>query len=257
MVEYVNTDWGMELPVNEAYKKNLAECEIRIAKIYQSYLHEITPFIILIETIDEEYPSEILNELRAAFTHLARYYEFIGANVNIIEQESIERLEAQIGLAERHIKRCKLDCYKYACLSFADLLKQFDIDYKSVDLSYVEEGNFIRELHQTRKAAHSKYLEAKKADTQNFVSVSSTEEYDVRISDAKYDEYCRFICDADLYQMYEESYKLYDKCNNMIEAHISQINFLKKKASRKDIIAVGGLIVGVIGVLVGIIGIII
>lgn len=138
------------MEVNEFYKKNFESCEKRISEIYHSYMHEITPFIILLETVDSEYPAEILNELRATFTHLARYYEFVGNNVTVKDDSIIERLEAQIGSAERHIKRCKLDCYKYACLSFAENLKQFDVDYKSVDLSYIEQGNFIKEMHQKR-----------------------------------------------------------------------------------------------------------
>ncbi len=51
--------------------------EQQITNIYKSYLNDIAPFIILIETLDSEYPAEIMNEIRAVFTHLSRYYEFI------------------------------------------------------------------------------------------------------------------------------------------------------------------------------------
>lgn len=37
----------------------------------------LPPFIILIETLDSEYPAEIMNEIRVVFTHLSRYYELI------------------------------------------------------------------------------------------------------------------------------------------------------------------------------------
>lgn len=55
--------------------------------------------------------------------------------------------------------------------------------------------------------------------------------------------------------MYEESYILYDECNKMIESHISDISFLKRKATNKDIVAMGGFVVGILGLLVGIVSI--
>ena len=242
---------------NKLYQKSIDECEQKIINIYHAYLNEITPFIVLLETVDNEYPSEILNELRAAFTHLARYYEFIGEDVSFSNSDFIKQLEAQIGLAERHIKRCKLDCYKYACLSFSDKLKQFDIDYKGVDLSYLNQGAFIKSLYEKRKYAQNCYLDAKQADTKTFVNVSSTDDYNVCITDEDYNHYCRFICDDDLYDMYEKAYLAYDECYKMIDSNTSDIEFLKRKATRKDIMTGISFGIGVLGLIVGIIGIII
>ena len=50
------------------------ENDTRLAVIYETYLSIISPFIIQLETLDGEFPVEILNEIRSIFTHLARCY---------------------------------------------------------------------------------------------------------------------------------------------------------------------------------------
>ena len=42
--------------------------ESQIKGYYHQYLHVITPLIIALEELDEEYPVEILNEIRAIQT---------------------------------------------------------------------------------------------------------------------------------------------------------------------------------------------
>lgn len=42
-------------------------------EIYEQYQNLILPYIMELEVRDGEYPVEILNEIRAIFTHLSRY----------------------------------------------------------------------------------------------------------------------------------------------------------------------------------------
>lgn len=243
------------MEVNSLYKKNFESCEQKIINIYKTYLNDITPFIILIETVDSTYPSEIMNEIRAVFTHLGRYYEFIGNNNNIVNETIINNLEAQVGLAERHIKRAILDCYKYACLSFSDKFIKFDTDCKGIDLSYVANGTFIKELRRLRKEAFEAYQHAKQADTKGFILIEdiSIDTYDVSIIDDEYLTYCKFICDDSLFQLYETAYLKYSECNDLIEKYNDDIDFIKRKASKKDIISYVSLGIGILGILVSIV----
>lgn len=241
------------MEVNAGYKKNYKSCEEKIINIYNIYLNDITPLIITIETIDSVYPAEITNEIRATFTHLARYYEFINVSIEEDDNAIVERLEAQIGLAERHMKRCKLDCYKYLCLSIYDQMQKFDSDYKGVDLSYVRNGEFIKELHKLRKEAYNEYQQAKKMDTKRFLHYSEINDYNLSTVDSDYPKYCEFICDDDIYRQYEKAYEKYSECMFMIEENSESINFSKKKATVKDIKANVGIAIGIIGILLSII----
>lgn len=43
-----------------------------IVEIYDVYVNIIAPFIVQLEALDGEFPVEILNEIRAIFTHISR-----------------------------------------------------------------------------------------------------------------------------------------------------------------------------------------
>lgn len=205
---------------------------------------DISSFITTLETIDNKYPVEITNEIRATFTHLSRCYTF-PTKVDI---------NAQITAAERHIKRAMLDCYKYACLSHAKTIKSFWEKHKYIDLTYVDQGEFIKELDKKTQMAQDKIREAKKIDTYNVVIDTDLE---LKITDDEFEKYCRSICDDDLFSLYEDAYQIYSECVDLIKRKYNAINFLVKKATIKDRLTIGSFVFGVVGVLVGVIGIII
>ncbi|MCL2747860.1 MAG: hypothetical protein FWE59_04315 [Oscillospiraceae bacterium] len=46
--------------------------EERINEIYKKYINVICPYILQYELLDTTFPIEILNEIRAVFTHFAK-----------------------------------------------------------------------------------------------------------------------------------------------------------------------------------------
>lgn len=97
------------------------------------------------EANDAEFPIEILNEIRAIFTHFSRIYD---------ESVSDEEISSEIKKAEGHLNRAILDCYKYNCVSLYDFYNQFRKEYKFADLSCIDNGDFL--THITKNFAKQK-----------------------------------------------------------------------------------------------------
>ena len=70
------------------------------------YRDTIQPLIINIEQMSLRFPVEILNEIRALYTHLSRAFSAEDANGVI---SNIEKMK-------RHTKRAVLDCFKNSCI---------------------------------------------------------------------------------------------------------------------------------------------
>ena len=60
------------MQTNQTNDKDLYKLEKEIDSIYDGYLKYIAPFVAQLEVLDGEFPIEILNEVRAIFTHFAR-----------------------------------------------------------------------------------------------------------------------------------------------------------------------------------------
>lgn len=193
----------------------------RIASIFDSYQNIIAPFILQLEILDGEYPIEILNEIRAIFTHLAR-----SAN-----SDSIQIYEDNIIKAERHIKRATLDCFKYLCVSFDDHYKEFEKKYNGVDLSFVDNGQFLPELCKKRNNSIELLQIAKKKE----LNTSSVE-------DVFHDYELAYNAYSEVYEMINSSYKNFESL---------KIRAIKKERYRRilDICGIIGTLFGIIGVL--------
>ena len=94
----------------------------KISDIYAEYKKTVSPLVAFLEANDAEYPVEILNEIRAIFTHFSRAYD---------ESASEEEISSEIKKAEGHLKRAILDCYKYNCVSLYDFIISLE---KSINL---------------------------------------------------------------------------------------------------------------------------
>lgn len=70
------------------------------------YRDTIQPLIINIEQMSLRFPVEILNEIRALYTHLSSAFSAEDANGVI---SNIEKMK-------RHTKRAVLDCFKNSCI---------------------------------------------------------------------------------------------------------------------------------------------
>ncbi len=216
----------------------------RVNTICKRYLEEIVPLLTNLEIIDLEYPIEITNEIRALFTHLSRCYSF---------PKTVD-IDAQIIAAERHVKRALLDCYKYTCLSHADYIKQFRNDYQDIDLSLVNSGMFISFLREKTVSAQNKIEKAKQADA---YSVVITNDLEIKTTDPNFEDYCRSICDDDLFSLYQDAYVDYSQCVEAIKSNQHAVDFLVDKAARIQRINLWGLIVGIAGAIIGLVGIIV
>jgi hypothetical protein len=201
----------------------LATSDERIREIYKTYLEVICPFIILSETLGNKFPVEILNEIRAIFTHLSKYNL---SDVPLIKESNLLK-------AEGHIKRSILDCYKYICMTYEDDYARFDKRYKNTDLSFVDNGEFLPKLLKLRKNAVQLIITAKKTD----LSVNSDDEVNT----------------DEAYEKYEKAYNAYSSVYNLINDSYEKFENLKRKAVTKNIISIA---IGIIGLVIGILGII-
>ncbi|MDR0943867.1 MAG: hypothetical protein LBM41_04970 [Ruminococcus sp.] len=192
----------------------------RIRAIFSVYLNTITLMMVEIECLDGTYPIEIMNEIRAIFTHIARYSESSDENV---QQKNIVK-------AEGHLKRALLDCYKYSCFSFIESQIAFEQRYKNVDLSHINNGEYLIDLQKLQNDA-----------TEAFVTARKNEAKDKNAET--------------LYTDYEKAYQLYHKMYTLTGSITKYADELKLKADIKDRTKSQDRIIGIVGAAFGIVGV--
>lgn len=194
------------------------EKDTRLIGIYDAYLSVISPFIIQLETLDGEFPVEILNEIRSIFTHLARCFV---TDKDIVYEENIAK-------AERHVKRAILDCFKYLCVAYDEYFRRFSKINRNVDLSFVDNGKFLHELNRLHiEAVNNKtFAQKKELTTENI---------------------------EDVFDDYEKAYNSYASIYNLIQSSAKSIDFVKHKAVIKDRLNITFGIVGVVSLILTII----
>lgn len=159
-------------------------------KIYSQYHNSIKIFIGQLEVLQNKFPVEILNEIRAVFSHIAKVY--------VCENEDIAW--KNVNKAKGHIKRAQLDAYKYMCYAFSKYYNNFRDLYKNVDLFYVNNGEFIDKLSKTYASAIAKSSDARMVESNADDVIESYEKYE----DA-YSEY------AALYKLIVENLPIIEK----------------------------------------------
>lgn len=194
------------------------EQDARLSEIYTAYLTVISPFIIQLETLDGEFPVEILNEIRSIFTHLARCSS--AADEKIYEDNVIK--------AERHVKRAILDCFKYMCVAYDEHFRRFSKMNRNVDLSFVDNGSFLQELTSLRIEAVNNKTAAQKKE----LAAENLE---------------------DVFEDYEKAYNSYAAVYNLIQSSSKSINYVKHKAALKDRLTTAFGIVGVVSLVLTVI----
>lgn len=136
----------------------------RLSPLYNNYNAIIKPLIAEIEVRFEYFPTSIFNEIRAFNDHVSRCY---------LKPDDEEWINKQIHKAEGHIERIILDCYKFLNVSLYDsVIKKFDKEYKGVDLSNINNGDFLiqhkklaREIVVKLKDAKSKEVLENKSES--------------------------------------------------------------------------------------------
>lgn len=209
---------GTERVADSAF---LAEYKSELDEVFQTYLDVINPFIIQFEILKNEFPVELQNEIRAIYGHLSR--------ASVAEDE--DQVRQNIQKMKSHTKRALLDCYKYSCIIYTDGYMDFFERYKGVDLSYVHAGRFLPEVHDMYKTAAADLQAAKCAETSN-------------------------MPEEDLVDMYERAYLEFLALNEVLEEAIKEADFLKHRATRKDIISNISFVIGAIGLLLTVISLI-
>ncbi|MCD8049390.1 MAG: hypothetical protein LUG52_07295 [Clostridia bacterium] len=191
------------------------ECIERENDIYRRYQDSIAPFIVELEVRDSEYPIEIFNEIRAIFTHIARY-KTVGDENEIIS-------------AERHVKRATLDCFKYMCVSIETEIEEFRHSYRNVDLTVANDGKFLPELDKLETNAKASYLAAKKAEIANNIS------------------------EDELYLLFETAYSDFNKLSAFLEESKGSVVFAQSRFKRSNIINIVAIAVTVISIIITVI----
>ena len=194
-------------------KEDLIKADVveREKRIYEQYQEIIAPFIIELEVRDNEYPIELFNEIRSIFTHLSRY--------------KVQSSEEDISLAEGHVKRAILDCYKYLCISISEKIRNFRNEYRNTDLGIADNGEFLPKLNQYEAFAMKKYKEAKQAE----IAKVSTEHQ---------------------YILYEEAYNAYADLDKFLDDSTEAVLFASKKSKHHHYITLISCVITIISIVV-------
>ena len=148
--------------VTKVYEDRALQRELE--EIYSQYHNSIKIFIGQLEVLQNKFPVEILNEIRAVFSHIAKAY--------VCESEKVAW--ENVNKAKGHIKRAQLDAYKYMCYAFSKYYIDFRELYKNVDLSHVNNGDFIKTYASAiAKAEKARMIEAQANDV-----IESYEKYE-------------------------------------------------------------------------------
>lgn len=193
------------------YKKEVDEA-------FRVYLEDINPFIVQFEILKNEFPIEVQNEIRSMYGHLCR------AAIAQDEETILRNLEK----VKSHSKRALLDCYKYSCIVFLDKYDEFFRQYKNVDLSYIDDGDFLHKINILHKDVSDTLHKAKVAELSNLSAENLSMEYQTA---------------------YQKAVEMYCK----LEKAKQSAEHLKHRATTKDIISKVSFVTGVVGLVVGIV----
>ena len=159
-----------------------------------------------------------MSQIRAMYNHLVR--------AAIADEE--KQIITNLNKMESHSKRALIDCFKYTCMLCDDNYRDFMKRYEAIDLTYINQGQFLRSVTILRKQAVNAIKVAKEAESLN----TSKEK---------------------LFSLYQKAYSLFENLNQMVSTAEREANFLKKKATKKEKLAIISFIIGIIGLIIGII----
>ena len=200
----------------------LSEQSELLNTIFRMYIEDINPFIVRFEVSKGEFPIEVQNEIRAIYGHLVR------ATMATSSEQVLRNIEKM----KSHSKRALLDCFKYTSILCSDNYDDFMNRYENIDLTYLENGQFLADIVKRCRDARSDLQKAKIAETSN-------------------------ISEDDLFSLYQDAYRQFEELNDKLQQAEDSAAFLQHKASKKDKISnislwvgIGGFVVGVIGILI-------
>lgn len=178
----------------------LVKFQHQLNRIFDIYLNDVSALTLQYETMCGEFPISVQNEIRAAFTHLAR--------ASIAESHDV--VERNVDKIESHMKRALLDCHKYICIAVLDQYDEFFAKYDGVDLSYLDNGSFLPFIHQLHQTASKTLVEARKLELAN------TDE-------------------NKLYAAFQDAYNLFSELHEALLQADTNAEFIKHKATKKEL----------------------
>ncbi len=202
--------------------------EKEILTIYNQYHCVVKHMVVELEADDNEFPIEVLNEIRAILNHFAKCYILDEERPNGYES----LLDIQIHDAKSHLKRAIFDCYKYSCISVEDYHSAFCHQMRHVDLGAIDNGEFSINLSK-------KYVKAKK-----MLKEAKFEEQD-SMSNSSFDS---------VFELYKRAYEAYDDVRKYIDESLDKIERARHKQTTSWWLAMGFGIFGFIGTIFTIIG---
>lgn len=167
----------------------------QLTPLYNRYNDVIKPLIAEIEVRFESFPISIFNEIRAFNDHVSRCY---------LKPDDEEWINGQVYKAGGHIERIILDCYKFLNVSlYKSVIKKFDKEYNGVDLSNINNGDFL--------------IQHKKI----------TREIIIRLKEAKFKEVLEDKSES--IAIYEEVHNKYTELEDLIEQNCRNLFWAKSK----------------------------
>jgi len=199
-------------------KSNIEMSELSLAvqqelyQLFDFYHNSYKPVMALAETLKQEFPGPVLNEMRNLADHVASCFRY-----NATEQICLNELKR----ARRHIARAIIDCYKIMIICYGDIVVDFYKQYKSVNLALVNDGEFLPELTRLKDIAIKKTIYAKKIESESFSERESS------------------------YSAYMEAILAYDEVNNHINNHSQGLAHVAQIARRNLLKEWGFVVIGV------------
>lgn len=197
-----------------------------IREIFGQYQDVVRPMIVAIEVDDVEYPIEIFNEIRAIMNHLAACTYWDISN----DSKASEKIDIELHNAQSHLKRAIYDCYKYSCVSVDDYYKAFSKRLKHIDLSVIDNGEFVGQLCALYDSALQALKEAKYAE--HDVIKKGTDEP---------------------FNLFQIAYERYEKLREFLSDSMSKVERTRRKQIGQGMTSIA---IGVVGVVLSAVGVI-
>lgn len=200
--------------------------------IFEDYLGTVQKLLIEVEVVTGKFPVQVLNEIRSAFTHLARASRDQGT----LPASALEECQK----AQPHIKRARLDCYKALCIAYDDAIVSFESEHKDTNLGLADNGRFLKRFTEMREEARTSFVEARRAESEG---VQQEEEifalYEVAykaFSDAQSFLVCDEVQESLVFarQMTDKNKELME-CNTQLTQQVVEEVAKSKRSSRASI----------------------
>lgn len=140
-----------------------AKVQEAISNLYSEYTNKLKPLLAFEESVAQNFPGPILNEIRAINDHVSRCY-WIGKS----DAECLE----EVRKAKGHLSRSILDAYKYLVIVYERKINEFYAQYKEVCIAIVDDGKFLPELNRLHVIARDLAFQAKMEEAKAFPNKS-------------------------------------------------------------------------------------